>query len=149
MHASMLFQGSVPPVISIAGGSLGFLTQFSRDEMVDAVWIALGLSNEGLMNSNGPNGQDSDYGELDVFPPNMPSYPYEPVRKQLGQLGTPRFSFGLGDRICLSIRMRLDCRIFNPEGVCRARFNVLNEVALTVGPALTWQHWNVSVTMSI
>jgi NAD kinase len=133
MHASMLFQGPVPPIISIAGGSLGFLTQFSRDEMVDAVRIALGLSNEGLMNSNGPNGRDSDYGELDVFPPNMPSYPYEPVRKQLGHLGTPQFSFGLGDRICLSIRMRLDCRIFNPEGVCRARFNVLNEVVIDRG----------------
>jgi NAD kinase len=133
MHASMLFQGPVPPVISIAGGSLGFLTQFSRDEMVDAVRIALGLSNEELTKSNGPNRRDSDYGELDVFPPNMPGYPYEPMQKQRGLSDTPRFSFGLGDRICLSIRMRLDCRIFNPEGVCRARFNVLNEVVIDRG----------------
>lgn len=135
MHASMLFQGPVPPVISIAGGSLGFLTQFSRDEMVDAVRIALGVTKKELKIANPPGGsypESGDYGMDNVFPPNMPSYPYEPIQKP-GQAEKPRFSFGLGDRICLSIRMRLDCRIFNPEGVCRARFNVLNEVVIDRG----------------
>ena len=33
MHASMLFQGPVPPIMSIAGGSLGFLTPFKEAEM--------------------------------------------------------------------------------------------------------------------
>ena len=135
MHASMLFQGPVPPVISIAGGSLGFLTQFPREEMVDAVRIALGLSSKELKKSANSSDGFSEFGDYgmdsNVFPPNMPSYPYEPLQKQLSE--TPRFSFGLDDRICLSIRMRLDCRIFNPEGVCRARFNVLNEVVIDRG----------------
>lgn len=135
MHASMLFQGPVPPVISIAGGSLGFLTQFSREEMVDAIRIALGIS-DGKLEGNGaadePN--QNDFGMNNVFPPNMPAYPYEPLKEQQQQKReTPRFSFGLGDRICLSIRMRLDCRIFNREGVLRARFNVLNEVVIDRG----------------
>ncbi|CAB9515537.1 Probable NAD kinase 2, chloroplastic [Seminavis robusta] len=150
MHASMLFQGPVPPVISIAGGSLGFLTQFSRDEMVDAIRIALGLSSKALDDSSSyynkdPNNGGAEYYYGDdtaydnVFPPNMPSYPYEPLlppkpQQQLqGMKERPRFAFGLGDRICLSIRMRLDCRIFNPEGVVRARFNVLNEVVIDRG----------------
>ena len=135
MHASMLFQGPVPPVISIAGGSLGFLTQFSREEMVDAIRIALGVSQGELKGSGASDGPEQDeFGMNNVFPPNMPSYPYEPLRKkQGGPSEIPRFSFGLGDRICLSIRMRLDCRIFNREGVLRARFNVLNEVVIDRG----------------
>ena len=63
MHASMLFQGPVAPVLSIAGGSLGFLTQFSREEMVDAIRIALGLSNGELKRQEtadgGPVGTNS------------------------------------------------------------------------------------------
>ena len=38
----------------------------------------------------------------------------------------PKYRFGAYNRICLSMRMRLDCRIINPEGVVRARFSVLN-----------------------
>jgi len=131
MHASMLFQGPVPPVISIAGGSLGFLTQFNRDEMVDAVRIALGLTSEPDGESMGP--EDNDSGMNNVFPPNMPSDHYEPPERQRGHNKVPRFSFGVGDRVCLSIRMRLDCRIYNREGVIRARFNVLNEVVIDRG----------------
>ena len=35
--------------------------------------------------------------------------------------------------ICLSIRMRLECRILNAAGACRARYNVLNEVVIDRG----------------
>ena len=45
----------------------------------------------------------------------------------------PKFRFGLGNRICLSMRMRLECKVINREGVVRARFNVLNEVTVDRG----------------
>lgn len=35
--------------------------------------------------------------------------------------------------LCLSIRMRLQCRILNRQGVCRGQFNVLNEVVIDRG----------------
>ena len=134
MHASMLFQGPVPPVLSVAGGSLGFLTQFSREEMVDAIRIALGVSH-GELKGNGTEDrlQNDNFGVDNILPPNLPSYSNEQQQKGGGPAEAPRFSFGLGDRICLSIRMRLDCRIFNREGVLRARFNVLNEVVIDRG----------------
>merc|ERR1719223_1605647 len=37
----------------------------------------------------------------------------------------PKFNSGAIPQICLSMRMRLDCRVINKEGVVRARFNVL------------------------
>lgn len=143
MHASMLFQGPVPPMLAISGGSLGFLTAFGQNEMVDAVKIALGMvagSSKGsdlaaqdaltTTTSNGMEQEDS----LQVFPPNMPSYPYEPLMKPPHvNDATPKFSFGLGDYICMTIRMRLDCRVVNREGVVRARYNVLNEVVIDRG----------------
>ena len=130
MHASMMFQGAVPPIISIAGGSLGFLTPFSKQEMVDAIRVALDVTND---RRNGSDGIAD--GEEQVFPPNMPSYPYEPLIQPPHKLNsdTHKFSFGLGEAICLSIRMRLDCRILNKEGTVTGRFNVLNEVVIDRG----------------
>ena len=146
MHASMMFQGPVPPIMSIAGGSLGFLTPFSPHEMVDAIQIALGLHGRGVESSSvnknavdntydGNNGDDNSIQkELEVFPPNMPSYPYEPlVKAPHVRDSTRKNSFGFGESICLSIRMRLDCRIVTREGVVRARYNVLNEVVIDRG----------------
>ena len=149
MHASMMFQGPVPPIISIAGGSLGFLTPFSPHEMVDAIQIALGLYGHGV-NTNGSSNNsfasrtdgysssgdddDNNHSDLEVFPPNMASYPYEPLVKAPHiQDSTRKVAFGFGDSICLSIRMRLDCRIVTREGVVRARYNVLNEVVIDRG----------------
>lgn len=131
MHASMMFQGPVPPIISIAGGSLGFLTPFSKDEMVDAVRIALGL----VKSKEGPEGSAaSSSGELDAFSPNMPSYPYEPlVKAPHARDSAPKFSFGFGSSICLTIRMRLECRIISREGTVKAKYNVLNEVVIDRG----------------
>ena len=43
MHANVMFQGPAPPIFCVAGGSLGFLTPFSRDEMVCAIRVSLGM----------------------------------------------------------------------------------------------------------
>ena len=131
MYASMLFQGPVPPLLAISGGSLGFLTPFAEHEMVEAVKTALGI----VTRPNGDSHDDDDSQadeeeELQVFPPNMLSYPYEPLPNKDT---TPKFTFGLGDFICMTVRMRLDCRIVNREGVVRARYNVLNEVVIDRG----------------
>jgi len=125
MHASMLFQGPVPPIISIAGGSLGFLTPFKEEEMENAICIALGMgSGEDTSNT------DEKTHEITVFPPNMESYPYI---HPFSQGDISKLSFGMGEYICMTIRMRLDSRIVSPEGVVRSRFNVLNEVVIDRG----------------
>jgi NAD kinase len=115
MHASMMFQASCPPILCVAGGSLGFLTRFSRDEMVEAIKISLGLTEgkaQGFLESN----PDEIRPSYKLFKESMSS-----------------FNLGLGNRICISMRMRLDVRVINREGVVRARFNVLNEVVIDRG----------------
>jgi NAD kinase len=126
MFASNLFQGPVPPMISIAGGSLGFLTPFSVDEMVDALQTALGIENKEAVETSEP--------ELEVFPPNMAFPSYETVGKAPHAKGSvPKFLFGMGDLICMTVRMRLDCRVVNPEGIVRCRRSVLNELVIDRG----------------
>jgi NAD+ kinase len=148
MHASMIFQGPVPPILCVSGGSLGFLTPFRPDEMVDAIKVALGLGSLDeeckVVSSDSNNGKTAstptifrDIGDH-VYPPNMPSYPYEPLLKAANECADddselPRFSFGRGGRICLSIRMRLECTVISREGSVRARYNVLNEVVIDRG----------------
>lgn len=133
IHASMLFQGPVPPILSIAGGSLGFLTCFEMEETVDAIKIALGIY-EG-QGTSGKSTLTPD--ELEVFPPNMPSYPYEPLMiqrpRQPWEGPQAKATFGMDGIICMTIRMRLDCRVVNPEGKVRVRYNVLNEVVIDRG----------------
>jgi len=147
LYAAMMFQGPVPPILCVAGGSLGFLTPFDKDEMVEAIAIALGMvrDSDAGDDTEGNDGKstgmafDQSNGDIDVFPPNMPSYPYDPLPPSVrangldGHPATSRYAFGLGNRICLSIRMRLDCRIVNPAGVVRARYNILNEVVIDRG----------------
>lgn len=142
MYASSVFQGPIPPLLAISGGSLGFLTPFSEHEMTAAIKVALGMvtpisgsSIDG--DSDDSPAQDVSFSALEeeeqnglqVFPPNMPSYPYEALATET----PPRFTFGLEDYICMTIRMRLDCRIVNREGVVRARYNVMNEVVIDRG----------------
>lgn len=127
MYASMLFQGPVPPTISIAGGSLGFLTPFSEDEMVDTIRVALGMVNGDLISDD-----ERIHDNMEVFPPNM-QHVYPGKTAPYMDEKMPKFSFGIGDIICMTIRMRLDCRIVNPEGIVRSRFNVLNEVVIDRG----------------
>jgi NAD kinase len=131
IHASMLFQGPIPPILSIAGGSLGFLTCFEIEEMVDSIKIALGVS------SNEESSDSPEADELEVFPPNMPSYPYEPLMiqrpRQHWEGPQAKATFGMDGVICMTVRMRLDCRVVNPEGIVRNRYNVLNEVVIDRG----------------
>lgn len=134
IHASMLFQGPIPPILSIAGGSLGFLTCFEIEEMSEAVEIALGIKTV----SSNTDSITSPREELDVFPPNMPSYPYEPLKRiqrprQHWEGPQATATFGMDGIICMTIRMRLDCRVVCPKGIVRARYNVLNEVVIDRG----------------
>ena len=139
MYASSIFQGPIPPVLAISGGSLGFLTAFSEHEMTNAIKVALGMATpfEGAAyeDANGGAAQDASFSSfeeeqgLQVFPPNMPSYPFEPLVTGAAS----RSTFGIEDYICMTIRMRLDCRIVSKEGVVRARYNVLNEVVIDRG----------------
>ena len=46
MHAAHVFSGPVPPILPVAGGSMGFLTTFSREEILDAIFISLGLQQQ-------------------------------------------------------------------------------------------------------
>ena len=147
MYASTLFQGPVPPVLCIAGGSMGFLTPFSKEEMVDAIATALGMihreEEESIIDEGTgyfPGGGTApvavrplmspsytdDGGDVWSGPASHPDYYDENYLK-------PKYRFGAYNRICLSMRMRLDCRIINPEGVVRARFSVLNEVVIDRG----------------
>jgi NAD+ kinase len=135
MHAGMLFQGPMPPILCVAGGSLGFLTPFAPTEMVEAIEIALGLvtSASPIDNSSEIPKQSKGH-SLQIFPPNMSGYDDDDVylngHKDSAQ---NKFTVGLGDCICLSIRMRLDCRIIDSEGQVKARYNVLNEVVIDRG----------------
>ena len=148
MHVGMMFQGPVPPILCVSGGSMGFLTPFWPEEMVDAIRTALGVmdsstddddeededgnddENRATNNKAPPkNAVRSD--DIDVYPPNMPSYPYEPLAPT--STSAQKATFGLGNRICLSIRMRLECRVLNAEGLIRSRYNVLNEVVIDRG----------------
>ena len=133
MYASSLFPGPVPPILCVAGGSLGFLTPFARNEMVVAIRHALGL----VTAQDNPDDDDDDDDDnvVDISPNDTNqeqtffnglavSGNYIPINKKFSL--SP---FG----ICLSMRMRLDCRVINREGVVRARYNVLNEVVIDRG----------------
>lgn len=145
MWANSLFPGPIPPVLCIAGGSLGFLTPFSKKEMVRATRISLGCFTEDdddheeeessslsitngndLLNDDIVKGEEKEQqllnGDEETIYPN----PYSPFLSK-------KFSMGAYTGICISMRMRLDCRIINREGVIRARYNVLNEVVIDRG----------------
>jgi len=136
MHAGMLFQGSIPPILCVAGGSLGFLTPFAPSEMVEAIEISLGL-----IAPSSSNREYYDNHDIQVFPPNMPTSPYHDEEEDgyyddassSSSSTRHKSSFGLDGHICMSIRLRLDCRIISREGAIKARYNVLNEVVIDRG----------------
>ena len=131
MHASTLFAGPCPPILCVAGGSLGFLTPFSRCEMVDAIRISLGLKSgaEHDFNSKDQNVEDAWWDEPT---PKLPFHSGAITVRDEDQRKA-KVKFGSNNQICLSMRMRLDCRVINREGIVRARFNVLNEVVIDRG----------------
>ena len=143
MYASTLFQGPVPPILCVAGGSMGFLTPFQQEEMVDAIATALGIVRDDGETKESSIDEGPAYfpgggaEPVAVRPLMSPSYTDDEGSQWSGlaehpdfyddQYLKPKFKFGAYNRICLSMRMRLDCRIVNREGVVRARFSVLNE----------------------
>jgi len=142
MYASSLFPGPVPPILCIAGGSLGFLTPFSRDEMLDAVQVALGLlyaPNEPLESQDSRSlSRNRPSHFCSVFPGSLSSAPRtsgsDNVELPNGKILDNRILYGPGEgQICVSMRMRLDCRVINRDGIVRARYNVLNEVVIDRG----------------
>jgi len=129
MYASSLFPGPVPPILCIAGGSLGFLTPFSRDEMVEAIQHALGFIavNEDAKDST----NDMISSPLSITNGDK-IISIDTWNNESANIEKKTFSFSQYG-ICISMRMRLDCRVVNREGVTRARYNVLNEVVIDRG----------------
>jgi NAD kinase len=128
MYASSLFPGPVPPILCIAGGSLGFLTPFSRAEMIDALKYALGLQKDDNWLRKGLSRAESQH--CSIFP--GLSYPRRPSNGVADDSDSHILNGPLS-QICVSMRMRLDCRVINRDGVVRARYNVLNELVVDRG----------------
>ena len=138
--ASSLFPGPCPPILSIAGGSMGFLTPFTREEMVEAVRISLGLYDHGGETDKVDKPEEFSYEETDekedlgLTKINAGSKdPIIPEQKAVAESQGFELRALCRERVCLSMRMRLDCHILNKEGVVRARFSVLNELCIDRG----------------
>eukprot|EP00978_Attheya_sp_CCMP212_P007969 scaffold18524_cov56-Attheya_sp.AAC.2 len=134
--------GPDPDLICTLGGDglliLGFLTPFSKDEMVGAIQRSLGLVKDQCndMQSSGsdPNHSfPSSSASTTQIRPSMGGPEGNRILNDQDLDSPPKVNFGAYNRICLSMRMRLDCRVINREGVVRARFNVLNEVVIDRG----------------
>jgi len=133
MYANLLFPGSCPPILCISGGSLGFLTPFSKEEIVDAIRKTLDFEDS---NNNDEEDDEMQVDDHDLTTErNRNALVPSTNSKTLSEtMNTPSNEFfGANNRICLSMRMRLDCRVINREGIVRARFNVLNEVVIDRG----------------
>lgn len=145
MHAGMMFQGPMPPILCVSGGSMGFLTSFHPWEMVDAISVALGifddtkslgpplvnrttLSVETIKSKHSDKSSNSDVDDSLTSSFDITKDETENYHSNLLNLGNGNLV-----PICISIRMRLECRIINREGVVRSRWNVLNEVVIDRG----------------
>lgn len=137
MHAAHIFSGPVPPILPIAGGSMGFLTPFAREEILDAILIALGMNTDTMDsqlnddNENNPLNNDNSLGLKLSNRANNNMLVEDITRESYEE--KPSLSFGRNSQICISMRMRLDCRIFGSDGTLRSRYNVLNEVVIDRG----------------
>ena len=139
MYASSLFPGPVPPILCIAGGSLGFLTPFSRSELIDAVKHSLGLiTDERKVLQTGL--QRAESRNCSIFPgmATLGDSCASPGPENNSEKS--RLLYGPASQICVSMRMRLDCRVINRDGVVRARYNVLNEVVVDRGSSSYLAH---------
>ncbi|KAL7539956.1 hypothetical protein ACHAXR_009757, partial [Thalassiosira sp. AJA248-18] len=130
MYAAHVFSGPVPPILPVAGGSMGFLTPFAREEMLQAILISLGLREVGddemeIDDSSSTNG-------LKLSQRANNNMQIEAITQE-GYDENPPLAFGSNNQICISMRMRLDCRIFGSDGSLRARYAVLNEIVIDRG----------------
>lgn len=136
MHAAQTFSGAVPPILPVAGGSMGFLTPFSREEMLDAIIISLGLREnvveDGILEDDNTDDDDANGGGLWISQRANNHMLIEPTSRE-GYSERPPMAFGVGNQICISMRMRLDCRIIKSDGSLLSRYAVLNEVVIDRG----------------
>lgn len=137
MFASQLFPGAVPPILCVAGGSLGFLTPFAKHEVVDAIKGSLGLNYKVAQAEQSADDEcdahDAHHSEEPVSELGFNESSNFNTDQQQNQSEKSNDQFGLGNQVNISMRMRLDCRVVNSEGIVRARFNVLNEVVIDRG----------------
>ncbi|KAL3805083.1 hypothetical protein HJC23_003311 [Cyclotella cryptica] len=128
MYASHVFSGPVPPILPVAGGSMGFLTPFAREEMLDAILISLGLQQV----TDKETENDDDMNGFRITQRANNNMLVEDISRE-SYSDKPSLAFGRNGQICISMRMRLDCRIFGSDGTLRSRYNVLNEVVIDRG----------------
>ena len=121
---------------------MGFLTTFSREEILDAIYISLGMSLDQSQQPSSSSSQDfeDEYDTIDDS--NIPEGLQLSTRAANNMLvedisresyNTNTIAFGRKNQICISMRMRLDCRIFSGDGSLKSRYNVLNEVVIDRG----------------
>jgi len=138
MYAATVFSGPVPPILPVAGGSMGFLTPFAREEMLEAILISLGLievgddEDEFLEGDDGSTSMDGLGSGLALSQRALNNMQIEAATRDAYN-EKPPLAFGNNNQICISMRMRLDCRIFGIDGSLRSRYAVLNEVVIDRG----------------
>jgi NAD kinase len=147
MHAAHVFSGPVPPILPVAGGSMGFLTPFAREEILDAILIALGIQQQQQQpplfrqdvatatiddTEDGRMENNDTVNGLTLSNRAINNMLVEDITRE-SYAEKPSLAFGRNSQICISMRMRLDCRIFGSDGTLRSRYNVLNEVVIDRG----------------
>ena len=103
-----------------------------REEMLEAILISLGLqeiADECLDGGLAISQQANNNMQIEAV--NREGYDEKP-RYKFGS-NHQRYKFGSNHQICISMRMRLDCRIISADGSLRARYAVLNEVVIDRG----------------
>ena len=133
MHASTLFPKACPPILCIAGGSLGFLTPFCKSECAEGILWGVGLGASQSPHLDSPpapkNLPVSELGFDEIedleLPPSRPSSKPNPVVATSPVFATPSLK--------LSLRIRLECTVLSPSNSVRCRFPVLNEVVIDRG----------------
>jgi len=134
MYASHVFSGPVPPILPVAGGSMGFLTPFAREEMLEAILIALGLKEVTADENDGDDDKDSHDNKNGLtISQRANNNMHIEASSFSGYSDREPLAFGNNNKICISMRMRFDCRIFGIDGSLRARYTVLNEVVIDRG----------------
>ena len=133
MYAAHVFSGPVPPILPVAGGSMGFLTPFARQEMLEAILISLGLKSiTDDDDEDDSTNDDSDSSGLKITQRALNNMQIEATDRE-GYNEKPALRLGNNNQICISMRMRLDCRVFGIDGRLRSRYAVLNEVVIDRG----------------
>jgi NAD+ kinase len=133
MHASTLFPKACPPILCVAGGSLGFLTPFCKSECAEGILWGVGLGRSQVLGSESPpstprNSPVSELGFDEIedveLLPSRPSLP-DPTFEPSSVFATPSLK--------LSLRIRLECTVLSNSNSVRCRFPVLNEVVIDRG----------------